>query len=147
MKIRQYLCIQVPKTFLDHCLLLSDHFYLEQEGPNFTTRSVYTLQQLSTAVLQIFLRTNTKNKTKMDVVCNIQQKSARSGCIVVFCWHGTFVGTQKIWSIRRATKEEHKLYLLAHIHWYFLSYEMLHLLLLGNTLIAKPFKYIVTCSC
>jgi len=94
-KIRQYLYIQVPKTFLDHCLLLSDldikltlhHFYLEQESPNFTARSVSTLQQLSTALLQIFLLTNTKNKTKVDVVCNrrfIQQKSVPRVALLSF---------------------------------------------------------------
>jgi hypothetical protein len=95
MKIRQYLYIQVPKTFLDHCLLHSDldikltlrHFYLEQESPNFTARSVSTLQQLTTALLQIFLRTNTKNKTKVDVVCNrrfIQQKSVPRVALLSF---------------------------------------------------------------
>ena len=106
----------------------SSLFYLELKSPNFTARSVSTLQQLSTALLQIFLRTNTKNKTKVDVVCNrrfIQQKSVPRVALL------SFVGTQKVWSIRRAAKEEHKLYLLAHIHCYFLSYEML-LLLLGN---------------
>jgi hypothetical protein len=48
------------------------HFYLEQESPNFTARSVSTLQQLSTALLQIFLRTDTKNKTKVDVACDLR---------------------------------------------------------------------------
>jgi len=96
----------------------SSLFYLELKSPNFTARSVSTLQQLSTALLQIFLRTNTKNKTKVDVVCNrrfIQQKSVPRVALL------SFVGTQKVWSIRRAAKEEHKLYLLAHIHCYFLS--------------------------
>jgi hypothetical protein len=54
----------------------------------------------------------------VDVVCNrrfIQQKSVPRVALL------SFVGTQKVWSIRRAAKEEHKLYLLAHIHCYFLS--------------------------
>ncbi|KAJ6881177.1 hypothetical protein NC651_027895 [Populus alba x Populus x berolinensis] len=57
------------KTFLDHYLLLSDlDIKLTLlESPNFTARSVSTPQQLCTALLQIFLRSNTKNKTKVDL--------------------------------------------------------------------------------